>query len=168
MSMLIVQSPGLKLVVSYADSKEGHLGTIYQATNWIYLGPTTQPHLKIKGRLVHPRTVYEWYGPGGQRIGWLRANVDPRAQRVRMPDKHKYVWPFDRTLRRELEAVAKPYPKRAGSIGSDAPAAQAGEGGASPTPALHSRVGSSEVAAPGDQPGEGGSIPTPTLQATHA
>jgi hypothetical protein len=36
--MLQRQSPGLRLVVSYADTKEGHLGVIYQATNWIFLG----------------------------------------------------------------------------------------------------------------------------------
>ena len=165
--MLRRQSPGLQVVVSYADTKEGHLGTIYQATNWVFVGATTQPYLRIKGKIVHPRTVYEWYGRGGQRIGWLRENVDPNAKRVEMPAKLKYVWPLNKKMRRQLEAVAQPYPKRAGSIGSDAPTIQVGKGGAMPTPALQSRVGSSEGAAPGDQPGEGGS-PTPTLQTLHA
>ena len=140
LKMLKRQSPGLKLVVSYADAGQGHVGTIYQATNWIFLGAATQPYLKVKGKVVHPRTLYDRYGPGGQSLPWLRAHVDPGAQRVKMAAKFKYVYAFSKSLRRRLEANAQPYPKR---------------------------VGSSEGAAPGDQPGEGGSSPTPTLQ-SHA
>ena len=115
-----------------------HLGTIYQATNWIYLGGSTQPYLKIKGQIVHPRSVYEWYGKGGQKIDWLRANVDPQAERVDMPAKLKYVYCFDKALRQELLKQARPYPKScAESIGDDAPAIHAGEGGSTPTSALH-------------------------------
>ncbi len=132
------QSPGLRLIVSYADTKQGHMGTIYQATNWVFLEAASQPYIRVKGRIVHPRTIYEWYGRGGQSIPWLRKNVDPNAERVPMPPKLKYVWPYDRELRQRLEAVSRPYPKRVESIDSDVPAVQAGEGGASPTSALQS------------------------------
>ena len=131
------QSPGLRLVVSYADTKEGHLGTLYQATNWIFLGGSSQPYLKVRGKIEHPRSLYDRYGSNGQSVPWLRRHVDPNARRVAMPDKLKYVWPLDKRLRPQLEALSKPYPKRAGSIDSDAPASQAGEGGATPTSALH-------------------------------
>ena len=131
------QSPGLKLVVSYADTKQNHFGTIYQATNWLFLGASTQPYLKVLGKIEHPRSLYDRYGPGGQSIEWLRTHVDPNAERIAMKPKLKYVYCFDKALRRQLEAVSQPYPKR---------------------------VGSSDGAAPGDQPGEGGSTPTPTLQ----
>ena len=124
--MLRRQSPGLCVVVSYADTKEGHLGTIYQATNWIYLGAGTQPYLKVKGKIEHPRSLYDRFGPKGQSVPWLRQHVDAHAERIPMPAKHKYVWPFEKDLRRRLEAVAQPYPKRLTSIDSDAPAAQAG------------------------------------------
>ena len=44
-SMVIGQSlrllPKPKIVVSYADSAVGHVGKIYQATNWIYTGLST-------------------------------------------------------------------------------------------------------------------------------
>ena len=137
LKLLRRQSPGLKLIVSYADTKEGHLGIIYQATNWLYLGASTQPYLRVKGRIEHPRSLYDRYGRGGQQIGWLRANVDPNAERVEMPVKHKYVYCFDKALRRQLADKSHPYPKqRAESIGSDAPGHQPGEGGASPTSAL--------------------------------
>jgi len=130
------QSPGLRLVVSYADTKEGHLGVIYQATNWLFLGGSTQPYLKVRGKIEHPRSLYDRYGPGGQQIGWLREHVDPRAERVAMMPKLKYIYVFDPELRRQLAAIAKPYPKCVESIGSDAPGVQPGEGGAIPTSTL--------------------------------
>ncbi|MEM8995940.1 MAG: protein Mom [Acidobacteriota bacterium] len=138
LKMLRRQSPGLRLIVSYADTKEGHLGVIYQATNWIYLGAGTQPYLKIRGKIEHPRSLYERYGRGGQQLGWLRKHVDPNAERVEMPAKLKYVYCLDRSLRPTLEAAAQPYPKRVESIDDDAPGDQPGEGGSSPTSTLHS------------------------------
>lgn len=136
LKLLKRQSPGLRLVVSYADTKEGHLGTIYQATNWLFVGASTQSYLKVRGQIEHPRSLYDRYGPRGQSLPWLREHVDPRAERVSMPAKLKYVWPFDTQLRQELSEIAQPYPKRAGSVGGDAPGHQPGEGGSTPTSAL--------------------------------
>ena len=114
--LLRKQSPGLKIVVSYADLGREHYGTLYQAGNWIYLGPSQQSYLKILGELVHPRSVYDRYGKGGQSVAWLRDHVDPLAERVPMAPKFKYVFPFDKKLRRELLGVAKPYPKSAAEV----------------------------------------------------
>ena len=136
LKLLRRQSPGLQLVVSYADTKEGHLGILDQATNWIFLGATTQPYLKVRSKIEHPRSLYDRYGVGGQQIGWLRQHVDPKAQRVAMPAKLKYVYAFSKALRRRIEAHAHPYPKRAESVDGDAPGLQPGEGGSSPTSAL--------------------------------
>ncbi len=138
--MLKHQSPGLKLVVSYADAGQGHVGTIYQATNWIFLGAATQPYLKVKSKIVHPRTLYDRYGPGGQSVPWLRQNVDPNAQRVKMPAKLKYVWAYDKALRQQLEQISQPYVKCVGSIGSDATITPDGRGPCDGIPALHSHA----------------------------
>lgn len=133
------QSPGLRLVVSYADLGQDHIGTIYQAGGWLYLGTSEQGYLKIHGRIVHPRTVYDRYGPGGQSVPWLRENVDPNAARVEMAPKLRYVFPLDKALRRQLAPQAQPYPKSAAEVTrSDTPGAQPGEGGATPTRPLHS------------------------------
>ncbi len=139
LKLLKRQSPGLKLVVSYADSGQGHVGTIYQATNWLYLEAGSQAYLRVKGEIVHPRSLYDRYGPGGQSLPWLQANVDPRAERVPMELKHKYVWAFDKKLRRQLEAIALPYPKIpcGRSDTSDTPGLPPGKGGATPTRPLH-------------------------------
>ena len=143
LKMVKRQSPGLKVIVSYADRKEGHVGTIYQATHWIYLGAATQPYLKVLGQVVHPRSLYERYGKGGQSLKWLQTHVDPRAERVAMPAKLKYVWAFDSSIREELKALATPYPKKSDfqcteSVGGDAPDCQSGEGGSTPTSVLQS------------------------------
>ena len=132
LKLLRRQSPGLKLVVSYADSGQGHAGTIYQATNWIFLGGSEQSYIKVLGKVEHPRSLYDRYGRNGQSIPWLRQNIDPRADRVPMPPKWKYVYAFDKPLRRKLEALAQPYP-RGRSDTSDTPGDQPGEGEAAST-----------------------------------
>lgn len=46
-------------VVSYADSEQGHVGFLYQATNWTYTG-ATKSHDKaylVDGKRVHPMTL---------------------------------------------------------------------------------------------------------------
>jgi hypothetical protein len=133
LKLLRRQSPGLKLVVSFADLGQGHVGTLYQAGGWLFLGASEQSYLKIHGRVVHPRTVYDRYGPGGQSVAWLREHVDPKAERVEMAPKLRYVMPLIRSLRRQLEPQAQPYPKRGRSDTSDTPGDQPGEGGATPT-----------------------------------
>lgn len=52
-------SDDVKFVLSYADSSKGHLGIIYQATNWCYIGMTESGNKMINhlGESVHPRLV---------------------------------------------------------------------------------------------------------------
>jgi hypothetical protein len=56
--LLRKQSPGLRLIVSYADPQAGHVGTLYQACGWLYLGTTHRESLiRLNGTLIHPRTI---------------------------------------------------------------------------------------------------------------
>jgi hypothetical protein len=102
--------PECKVVVSYADTAQGHVGTIYQAGGWLYLGSKSYHAYRVNGILTHPKTLHTRYGIGGQSVPWLRANVDPQAERVRTPAKHKYCWIFDRELKEEWRGRALPYP----------------------------------------------------------
>lgn len=107
------QNPLVKLVVSYADADQNHVGTIYQATNWIYEGlknKGTRAAFMVNGRRMHPKTVYS-YG-WRQSEKWLRENVDPEATQLITAGKHKYLYSFDRKLTRLLKTKAKPYPKK--------------------------------------------------------
>lgn len=100
------QSPGLRLIVSFADPDEGHHGGIYQAGNWLYLGQSDDDGARtryvVNGRVEHPRTLGSRYGRGGQSIPWLREHVDPDARRILVQAKHKYVMPLDRAMRRRI------------------------------------------------------------------
>lgn len=119
------QSPKLRLIVSYADEEQGHHGGIYQATNWLYSG-RSQGSEKVfyKNKWVHKRTV-------DSALGNHKGLPIKKTK-----GKHTYLMPLDDEMRRQIEPLRQPYPKRAGSIVADAPEVHSGEGGAEPTPAL--------------------------------
>lgn len=144
LKLLKRQSPGLRLVVSFADLGQGHLGVLYQAGGWFYLGTSDQSYLKVRGRVVHPRTLYDRHGRGGQSVAWLRENVDPKACRVKMAPRLRYAYPLDKAMRRQLEAQALPYPKSAAEVTpGDTSGAQPEEGGSRPTRPLQEAHGAS-------------------------
>ena len=138
LKMLKRSNPGLRLVVSFADSNQGHHGGIYQAGGWAYTGSKSYHLYKVLNRQVHPKSLHVKYGKGGQSIPWLRNHVDPRAERIIVPPKHKYVMPLDAEMRARIEPLKLPYPKRAGSIDNDATAIHADQRGVNPTSALQS------------------------------
>lgn len=127
--------PGLRVVVSFADTAQGHRGGIYQAAGWVYLGAFSHHVYIVQGQVVHPRTLHSRYGWGGQSVPWLRAHVDPRARRVPTPPKHKYAIALDPKMRDVLRAMGQPYPC-AGGVASGTGDPQSSGGGAIPTPAL--------------------------------
>ena len=134
--MLRRRAPGLRLIVSFADPNAGHVGTIYQAGGWIYTGATSRSSLfrDDSGRMLHGRQV----SVSGRKVQYGEVRATPlisECERVRQLGKHRYVFALDAAMREHVEQFRRS-PPRAGSIGSDASADQAGEGGATPTPAL--------------------------------
>lgn len=104
------QSPVTRLVVSYADADQGHIGTIYQATNWVYEGRRGGTgRLKVHGQAVHPRTI----GSRGWRASaaWLREHIDPAAEWLKTKGKHKYLYGLDSATRKQVQRLAQPYPR---------------------------------------------------------
>jgi len=122
------KAPGIRLLISYADPQQGHTGTIYQATNWLYLG-SSQPQqaVVVNGKPMHKRTADSLFGT----IKGL-----PKTEVLW---KHKYVMPLDEKMRIRIIPLAKPYPKRAGSAASGTPSIQPGGDGATPIPALSTK-----------------------------
>jgi hypothetical protein len=138
--LLRKQSPGLRLIVSYADPLHGHDGRgVYAAGNWIYVG-LTKPEclIRVQGRVRHPRTIGSRYGT--RDLPWLRAHVDANAEKVRTPPKHKYLFALDAGMRLQLEPLRQPYPTRERSteIGTAVPTAG---GGVIPTRSLQHEAG---------------------------
>lgn len=117
--LLRKSNPGLRMVVSFADTAQGHHGGIYQAGGWVFVGTKEYHAYRVHGKLVHPKTLHSKYGVGGQSVPWLCANVDPNAARVNGEGKHKYILPLDDAMRKQIAPLAKPYPKRVKQAISD-------------------------------------------------
>ena len=101
----------LDLVVSYADANQNHHGGIYQATNWIYEGKfAREKGIKIKGDIVHRRSVNAKYGTSS--IGWIRENIDPKAEVIKGKPKFKYLYPLNDKMKKKVKELGKPYPKQ--------------------------------------------------------
>ena len=115
------KSDSIRLVVSYADPAQGHVGGIYQAMNWVYIG-TSRPQSCVVG--MHKRTASSKFGS---------TKGLPRTEKS---FKHKYVVPLDDEMRKQIEPLRKLYPKRVRSVDSDTTGSQSVEGGANPTRTL--------------------------------
>ena len=106
-------APQIKMVVSYADADQNHVGTIYQATNWIYLGRVNENDRAafiVNGKKTHPRTVGSWGGV--QSLEWIREHVDANATEFITKGKEKYIYCFAKKLRKKWVKEHKPYPKK--------------------------------------------------------
>lgn len=107
------KNPNVKLVVSYADSEQGHIGTIYQATNWIYTGYSTDTNLIVNGKREHRRTL-------GSRFGTCSAEAIRQkgyvVEVLKTKPKWKYIYPLDKSLIPLCQSLAKPYPKNASEV----------------------------------------------------
>jgi hypothetical protein len=101
------EMPGIRLIVSYADLNRGHLGKIYQASNWLFVGETGhEAGIMLNGKLTHGRTINSKFGTSN--INWLRNRVDPSVRRYEGKPKFKYLLPLDDEIAKRLKALAKP------------------------------------------------------------
>jgi hypothetical protein len=135
----------LRLVVSFADPEQGHMGTIYQAGGWLFAGMTLPAdEYIVNGVRMHGRALRSTRSthrlrnlPAKNVLDWTQQVIDPNARPMSGSSKYRYLMPLDDAMRKQIAPLSKPYPKRAGSILADASPAQGEEGGAAPTPALH-------------------------------
>ena len=112
LGLLKASSYGMRIVVSFADPRQTHHGGIYQSMNWLYVGVASgDKWISINGKAMHPRSLYSKLGT--RSIDYIRKHVDSGAHFVDTLSKHKYLYPLDKAMRRQIEPLAKPYPKRA-------------------------------------------------------
>ena len=110
-------APQIKGLISYSDPKEGHAGTIYQATNWIYQGNSIRPNdtysfkLKPDDEWIHGRTLANTYKTND--IEKLKKKIGHTFWYRVEPLKHRYVYLLKnkRKLMKHLKHPIKPYPK---------------------------------------------------------
>jgi hypothetical protein len=104
--------PEVEVVVSFADPAFGHVGVIYQATNFCYLGTTKDDYHYVasNGTYVHKRVP--WNRSRSSGLTEEDQAIDMGLILVRDPPKYRYALPRSRRARKALEAKALPYPKR--------------------------------------------------------
>lgn len=108
---------GKDIIVSFAEIQQGHLGIIYQATNWIYTGLSAKrPNYKIDGMDLHTTTITD-EGRGKENpVAFLREKYGSRLKTFDRPRKHRYIY-FNVNKKTKVALLAKlkykilPYPK---------------------------------------------------------
>lgn len=104
LKLLHKENPIVKILVSYADHRQKHVGTIYKATNWIYLGisKTSDIQYYYKGKWTHERTINS-----KKNKKQLKKTLPKRLN----SNKFKYIYCFDKELKQKYEEIKKEYPK---------------------------------------------------------
>jgi len=102
-SILIAASfkllPKPKIIVSYADTAQNHLGVVYQATNFMFTG-TSKPRTDMAGK-------------NGKHS---RHHLGDRTKRVNRSAKHRYIYllgskTWKKDMMRQLKYKEMDYPK---------------------------------------------------------
>lgn len=108
--------PQYKVLVSYADASVGHIGYIYQASNWLYVGKSSpEPEIFIDGIRRHRRDLYDKYGTSS--IKKLKEILGNRIQIGKKNQKYKYIYILSnkrerKEIMKKLKVkIIKDYPK---------------------------------------------------------
>lgn len=136
-SKLIAQSlkllekdvPHARVVLAYSDTDAGEIGTVYQATNWIYIGRGNHKTFNWRnpktGRQFDERMLHNLkYKYNLTRPQVRRKLLDEGWEVLPKTVKHRYCFPLGSNKQRkevirhlEGRQLIKPYPKRDGSRG---------------------------------------------------
>ena len=108
----------IKFLLSYADPSSGHVGTIYQAAGWLYIGLSAAMSLYDLGDGVarHSRSVGQIFG--SHSIAHLTKN-GINVKTIPQSPKYRYVCFVDPAWQSRLRVPVLPYPKKEKSDGSN-------------------------------------------------
>jgi len=113
--------PEIKALISYASPVEGHCGTIYQATNWIYQGNNNRWNdgwlfkFEEDGRWKHGRTIFPYYNSNDPKE--IQKKVTEPFWIKKEQQKHRYVYilaskRYKKKIMKTLKHDTLPYPKQ--------------------------------------------------------
>ena len=110
--------PQNKIVVSFADTEQGHIGVVYQATNFIYTGLSAKrTDWKVRGREhLHGQTIADEFRGVPNRAQAMRDKYGKDFYLKARPRKHRYLMirgskRFKREVIDALRYPILPYPK---------------------------------------------------------
>jgi hypothetical protein len=102
LKLLKNQCPGIRIIVSFADPTEGHHGGIYQASNWVYTGKSSDTiEYYYNGEWRHETDVYKR----------LTKQVIKKLYKRKKQGKYRYVLAVDKSLNDYLNKLKKEFPK---------------------------------------------------------
>lgn len=102
-----------EIIVSFAEIEAGHVGTVYQATNWIYTGLSAKrTNWTIDGVKLHGQTIADKYTSEE-----LKELCGDRFKLTNRPRKHRYIYlncskTRKKQLLQKLKYGVEPYPKQ--------------------------------------------------------
>ncbi len=106
------------ILISYADTSQGHNGYIYQSTNWLYTGLSAKrTDWKIKGKEhLHGQTIADEFRGVKNRAEAMRAKYGNDFYLKDRPRKHRYVYFIGNKKQKKCWKASllyneEPYPK---------------------------------------------------------
>lgn len=107
-SMKLIDKEKYYAVVSYTDEGQGHIGYVYQATNFLYCGCSQRNHKDYfyNGKWIHERTITS-KGITSP-VKWSKENnilTKPSG------NKHRYIYFINKKKKHLLKYDVLPYPK---------------------------------------------------------
>lgn len=110
----------IRALISYSDPKVGHLGTVYQSTNWIYQGNKVRPNdswsfkWSKDGEWHHSRSSFVKFGTNNPKK--IQEMINKPFWIKKEPRKHRYVYILDKSKKSRILKTLKypslPYPKK--------------------------------------------------------
>lgn len=114
----LLKPHGIKVMVAYADTDAGEIGTIYQAANWVYVGRTVHHESPVSpdGRIYTHKKLSSEARNRGCSMTRLREIMLKEGWTFQKDNrKHRYVCIVDRSDKALVALVmskSQPYPKR--------------------------------------------------------
>lgn len=112
---------GDKIIISFADSSQGHVGTVYQASNFMYCGLSAKrTDWKVKGKEhLHGQTIADEFRGVEKRSIAMREKYGDDFYLSPRPRKHRYIYivgskRFKKKAKDSLKYKIAPYPKGGG------------------------------------------------------
>ena len=112
------QIDGDRIIISFADTSQGHVGYVYQATNFLYCGLSAKrTDWKVRGmEHLHGQTIADEFRGQPDRAKAMRAKYGDDFYLAPRPRKHRYVTfigtrKFKKEARQSLLYPTSPYPK---------------------------------------------------------
>ena len=102
-----IKQCGFEIIVSFADTEQGHIGYIYQATNWLYCGESKkQKYFRLKGNSENSGGTKYRRRERMSKAKIMKEYGEEYVEEYYSSLKHRYIY-FNADKRRKRELINK-------------------------------------------------------------